>query len=276
MGERTRKSRLGLITAFLLAAVLHFALSRVPSPLGMAARFTRQAEDEDAIEISRVPDNDPRKTVVQTSKAKDDPKAKDAPARYGAEVRNRVAKETQSSQKGRFQEGRTAGGASLPGVEDPNGEPSAPKLKDLLAYGASPNDFPDDIAQGNQTLLNTDPVKYASFINRIADEVYDPWVTLARDAVRTIYQLGRKLEANTYITKIRVVMDETGEVRAIQTLKSSGVAELDDAPKKAFWEVEPFPHPPSQMFEKDGLIRFTYEFHFEWRTSSFNIVPFSI
>ena len=68
-------------------------------------------------------------------------------------------------------------------------------------------------------------------------------------------------------------MDLSGKITAIKTLQSSGIPELDEASKKAFWTTEPFPNPPEKMFTKEGTANLVYEFHFQWRTSSFNIVP---
>lgn len=270
-----RKSTNGILwLAIALAAIVHWILADLPSPLSTPPRSLadKKAPPADApIELERW---DPKKQIVQSSKAKEqDPDTKDREAKYGGEFKNRVKKETQGPRSGRFREGRPL---AIPRQPAGPGEDGMPSLSDLMAFGASPNALGDELAPGNQTVLNTDPVRYASFINRIADKIYDPWVSFARDAVGRMYHGGKQLEANTYITKLQVVLDSDGAIRAIQTLASSGIDELDEAPKKAFWEVEPFPNPPGQMFEKDSMVRFIYEFHFEWKTSSFNIVPWAI
>ena len=99
---------------------------------------------------------------------------------------------------------------------------------------------------------------------------------VGQDAIREVLSRGRKIEPTTYITKINVVMNESGEVVAMTVLEGSSLDELDDAPKKAFWKIARFPNPPIQLVESDGLIRLTYEFHFEWKSSFFNIVPWQI
>ena len=96
------------------------------------------------------------------------------------------------------------------------------------------------------------------------------------DALKNISIMGKKLENNTYVTKLNVAMDKHGEITGIQVVASCGVSAIDEAPKKAFWEVEPFPNPPVQLIEEDGYIRLNYEFHFEWKSSGFNIVPMTI
>lgn len=263
-----------LWVAFLIAALAHWALRDLPSPLNQALRgIVDKRTEEKEIPPIELEKWDKQKRIVQSSKAaKEDAEAKDKEAHYGGEFRNRVSKETQSPFRGRFAEG-----APRPIPRQPSGETGEdggqPTLQDLMAFGGSPHALRDDVQPGNQTVLNTDPVKYAGFINRIADKIYNPWVSFAREAVGRIYDGGKTLEANTYITKLQVVMDSDGSVRAIQTVASSGVEELDEAPKKAFWEVEPFTNPPGQMFKKESVVRFIYEFHFEWRNSGFSIIP---
>jgi TonB family protein len=213
-----------------------------------------------------------KRPVVQSSEALEQFKSEKEADKVG-EFRNRVREETQASRRGKFLEGSEGKASPELGLE---GEAGPPKnlgrgMSDLLP-GASPNIL-KGVRQGNQTVLNTDKVLYASFINRIADEIYDVWVRYCEEGVKDIYRRGAKLEANVFVTKLNVVMNPRGELSSLQILQSSGISELDEAPKKAFWESEPFPNPPKQLMEADGFIRLTYEFQFEWRTSSFNIVP---
>lgn len=284
----------------LVALALHFLLAQiiVPPTGPLTAESDEAAQGKNKTkEIIVEHYEDSKKPIVRSSRAKNQDSAKDKEARFAGEFKQRVEKETQSPDKGRFHEGAIArgkggdadGDSKPPGAhpEEKGDELSQTKpgeagkggklgMHDLLAFGASPNDLPKDIGQGNETVLNTDPVLYASFINRIADEIYDPWAQNAREAVRTYYTLGKKLEANVYVTKLSVLMDSSGRVSAIQVLQSSGIPELDEAPKKAFWSIEPFPNPPSQMFGKDGYVKLVYSFSFQLMTSSFNIVPWQI
>jgi len=239
----------------LLAIALHLPLFFIARKLPL-----RVAEKMREIVVEPLTNSD--KPLVQTSRSDE---ASDEKARFSGEFRNRVSKQMQSRHRGRFRQG-----------DKDRIESDKEGMAQLMPFSRTPNALPGDIESGDQTLLNTDPVLYASFINRIADEVYDPWVKFARQAISDVYHRGRKLEPNTFITKLMVNIDREGEVNSIQILQSSGIAELDEAPKKAFWESEPFPNPPTQMFENEMSVGFVYEFHFEWRTSSFNIVPWAI
>lgn len=275
---------------FGIALLLHSLMIKVHfGGLGNLSSSESQSSSLDPIEIERIP-QEKRKPVVQTSKA-DDSSDTESSAKYAGEFRNRVKKEQQSAVIGPFREGKSAGGVenqnsegikkSQEGELTEDGEiaqesATGPKISDLMVLGRSPHHLPEDIEKGNQTILNTDRVLYASFINRIAEEVYQPWVGNIEEALKNIRGLGRKLESNTYVTKLNVSMDKEGEIKAIQILSSCGVSLIDEAPKKAFWELESFPHPPVQLIEEDGFIRLVYEFHFEFKSSGFNIVPMTI
>jgi len=218
-----------------------------------------------------------RKPVVKNSQLKEKQTSEET-ARFSGEFEQRVEQETQSPVKGQFQEGEIFKSKESPELEGEgeNSKGEEKSLKNFLTFGQSPNSLPKDIPYGNQTVLNTDKVRYASFINRIADEIYQPWVEAAERALHE-YVLGhRKMEPNIYITRLKVTLNAEGSVTGIQVMDSCGVSELDEAPKKAFWESEPFPNPPNQLFEKDGYVRLTYEFQFEWKNSGFNIIPWKI
>lgn len=270
-----------LLAVLLHALVLQFRI--FPN-----LRFESAKKNATPIEIERLPSEE-KKPVVQTSRALEQA-TDEIEAKFHAEFKNRVETETQSGVAGKFQEGQIITQAPLPEelrqkelerskdalAEIPEEENPAPQLSDLMVIGRNPHELPDSIKKGPQTLLNTDKVVYASFINRIAEEIYQPWVDSITDAIKTLNTTGRKLDPTTYITKLRIVMDKEGSITGIQTVASSGVSEIDEAPKKAFWHTEPFPNPPIQLLEEDGFIRLVYEFHFEWKSSGFSIVPWTI
>ncbi|NBT58495.1 energy transducer TonB, partial [bacterium] len=260
------------ICALSLAFLVHGAFLWVSIPNLNVASTVLKLKDR-AIEIISPDDlNIPRKPVVETSRVEKDSPS-DKTAQFSGEFQQRVEQETQSPVKGAFREGQAfQAEETLEG----EGEREGKSLKNLLTFGQSPNSLSKDIPFGNQTVLNTDKVRYASFINRIADEIYQPWVEEAEKALKEFTIGRRKVEPNIYITRLRVTLNSDGEVTGIQVMDSCGVSELDEAPKKAFWESEPFPNPPNQLVEKDGFVRLTYEFQFEWKNSGFNIIPWKI
>lgn len=209
--------------------------------------------------------NDSRK-VVESSQALEQAKVADQSAQFLGAERNRVKEQSQAAVRGKFSEGGMSSAPSAPG----DGM-AALGMGDLLPFSSSPYQL-DGVKEGSQTVLNTDPVLYASFMNRVTEEIYDPWSRYARQAITNPY-LRKRAGASVYITKLRILINRTGEVAAIQTVQSSGFDALDEAPKKAFWELAKFENPPAQMFEADGLLKLNYEFHFELHASSFSLLP---
>ncbi len=243
-----------------VVAMVHWSLGDLRVGLIKDIGFDSQKKE---VEIEKWVEPKDR-SVVKTLKVPAEDSKKDESARFLGEFKNRVKKELQSPFKGRFSMG-------APPRNNDIDDGTGPKIADLLPFGRTPNALPNDIESSTETLLNTDPVLYASFLNRVSEEIYDAWVSFARDAVSEVTRRDRRIESNTYVTRLQIVMDRSGSVMAMQTLHSSGIAELDDAPKRAFWDAEPFLNPPSQMFKNDNIVRFVYEFHFELKTSTFSI-----
>lgn len=287
MGTERHQISLGwfVILALLLHAVVlnnHF-----PSPEAiekyLAEKTKKKPSEIELIDPKTLED----KEVVASSKLKEqDPELLKNKGRYYSDETNRVKEETRSPLHGRFQEGhifaqkqKEKEGSELPLGED--GEVAAgksqgsdgPQLKDLMAFSRTPNELSKDIKEGAETILNTDKVLYASFINRVADEVYGPWYSNLQTALQERQVQQKKLETNVYTTRLLLTLDKEGEIQSIQITKSCGIHEIDDAPKKAFWSLEGFRNPPSQLVSTDGFIRITYEFHLEYNNSIFRVSP---
>ena len=72
---------------------------------------------------------------------------------------------------------------------------------------------------------------------------------------------GRKLASEkNYITRLVVVLDRHGKIKAVKVLEESGARDLDDAAVDAFNRAGPFPNPPKGLVEKDGLIKIRWDF----------------
>lgn len=245
----------------------------------MPAYFLMQSPEkkkETLIEVEQFTDKN--LPITRSSKLKDQEKT-DKEARFGAEFKNRVKEETRAPRVGQFQENMRLPGEQTGEEPEKNGETPVPRLgmRDLLppSISASPNAVPRDVRMGRETLLNTDPVKFAGFFNRIAEEIYDPWIRLVRGALEDMKKekAGYGITDGVYITKVGVWMNRRGEVTKIQVIQDSGYSLFDEAAKQAFWEREPFPHPPEQLFDKEDPIRLAYEFHVTLG-GSFSVKPF--
>lgn len=216
---------------------------------------------------------DDKRPIVRSEESDDQ---SDDKAEFRSDRRNRVKEQTKSPRLGAYQQG----GRLTPqpeSTEEGEGDP-APRLKlsDLLSLSQSPYDLDDKIRDGDDTVLNTDGIAYASFLNRISDSIYPTWVRHLKEATEQLGGPESKGSAigSEFITRLGVEMDTSGNIVSMQILKSSGVPGFDDAPKSAFWDHEPFRNPPMQMFaSNENTVRFVYEFHFQWKKSFFSILP---
>jgi TonB family protein len=123
--------------------------------------------------------------------------------------------------------------------------------------------FPDHlkgVAVGDRTFLNTKEWKGASFFNRVKAAVAAKWnpaeVYARRDPTGNIYGVKDRH------TLLHVTLNTDGSLRHLKVLGASGVDFLDEEAMGAFEAAQPFPNPPDEVKDKDGLIRFKFAFYF--------------
>lgn len=252
----------------LVAVGIHALMAFVPVDWFSPADSTSHAPI--AIEKWIEPKGDDRREVVKTSKAEEQVESNE-PAKYFGEFKNRVRKESRADMVGRFQERRELG-TTLPGA---NGDSAPPGQWGIPS--ASPNQLPDDIEKGGQTVLNADPVIYASYINRIGDEIYDTWTRNLYDATLQLNMRKVNLEQRSYHTALGVYVNKVGGVTQIEVLRSCGITEFDNAAKEAFWRSEPFQNPPKQLFKTDEeTAMLAFGFNYEMSSSRISVLPQSL
>jgi len=253
---------------FWLVIALHIAVYYAPTPPGYLPRVT---PIPDAIEVSPMaPDSREKKPIVRTEKSEEDNNEK---ARFGGEFRNRVKKETQSPNTGTFK----PGGSSAPGAPAPSKAGDLPlRMSDLMPdESASPNKLPGDVLRGDRTMLNTDKVIYASFMNRMVEEMYPTWQRMFHELLAEP-RVRKKLSPTVYQVTIEITMDRDGNITEIAIAKGCGIYDLDDALRRAFWETQPFPHPPVQMFEGRSRVSFNFNGFYDITNSGIRIAPLNI
>ena len=130
------------------------------------------------------------------------------------------------------------------------------------AIGTGTQDHLKDIDEGAETALNAKKWKFASFFNRVKQQVRDHWRPAEeyrrRDPSGSIY--GQK---DRY-TLLRVQLKPDGTLANVALETPSGVEFLDDEAIEAFKQAQPFPNPPKQLVESNsGLIDFRFGFFFE-------------
>ncbi len=107
------------------------------------------------------------------------------------------------------------------------------------------------VAVGAETLLNTDEYIYASFFNRLKEEVaprWEPLIQMALDA-------KRKVSPGLYRTVVVTYLDTEGEVKDVKVTKSSGFGPFDEAATTSIWQLLRIKNPPHGLREKDGSYR---------------------
>jgi TonB family protein len=127
--------------------------------------------------------------------------------------------------------------------------------------GAAPNDHLQDAEEGEGTFLNTREWKYASFFNRVKQNVgmhWDPNSELRRrDPTGGIYS------GKDRYTLVNVTLDQKGMVQEIHVEKSSGLDFLDMEAVASFERAQPFPNPPAGLLDGDSTVRFSFGFFLE-------------
>ena len=165
----------------------------------------------------------------------------------------------QQQQQNRTETPQGQGGAGGGAPDVPNLKPSEEQLQ--RALGGGNVDHLDDVADGDETALNSKRWIYASFFNRLKRSVaqnWDPASVWAR-----IDPTGQVNGFKTRVTEVRVTLTTSGELKKIVVTSPSGVSDLDDEAVRAFHAAGPFPNPPRELAGSDGNITFAFSFYFE-------------
>jgi len=123
-----------------------------------------------------------------------------------------------------------------------------------------------NVDQSLKTALNTREYKYYGYYQRIKTQLNQWWQPQVKEKVSRLMTKGRTIattndNGNTNkITKLIIVLNDTGTLVNVQVLAESGVRDLDDAAIEAFRQAAPFPNPPKGMVENDGTIKIRWDF----------------
>jgi TonB family protein len=124
--------------------------------------------------------------------------------------------------------------------------------------GGSPGAFMDDltgVAEGDGTFLNTREWKYASFFNRLKEQVAAQWKP--RDVLLGAVRLD---DFTPRVTIVNVTIDSTGAVIEAEVASGCGYSPLDNEATRAFRRASPFPNPPEGLFENGSTFSFQFGF----------------
>ena len=129
------------------------------------------------------------------------------------------------------------------------------------AVGSGTQDYLRDVDEGEETALNAKRWKFATFFNRVKDQVRDHWRPVEeyrrRDPTGAIYG------AQDRLTQVHVQLRPDGSLARVSLAQTCGVDFLDETAIDAFKQAQPFPNPPRQLVQASGLIDFDFGFYLE-------------
>ncbi|MCA9654061.1 MAG: energy transducer TonB [Myxococcales bacterium] len=125
--------------------------------------------------------------------------------------------------------------------------------------GSGSYDALHDVDEGAESLLETERFKFASFFNRMRNQIaqyWDPNEVMAR-----IDPQGRVYGRSTRKTLLHISLTPKGAVKKIDIVDDSGVRELDKEAIESVQLAAPFVNPPPQMVdERTGTIEIDFLF----------------
>lgn len=117
----------------------------------------------------------------------------------------------------------------------------------------------DDVEKGDASILNAQRWKYASFFNRMKDDIDQFWDPVAR--LRARDPDGRINGTKTRTTRVMIILNPDGSLHKIKTQKRSNVDYLDEEAIQAIRQAAPFPNPPPGMLDpEDGKLHVPFGF----------------
>jgi len=122
------------------------------------------------------------------------------------------------------------------------------------------DDYLEDVAIGAHTILNANEYRFYGFYSRIREKLIQRWHQTLKLEIQKLENEGRPIVNTQRKTQVRVFLNAAGDIQNTQLLGSSGLVELDRAATDAFKLAAPFPHPPREMIDEDGLVPIRWEF----------------
>jgi TonB family protein len=136
--------------------------------------------------------------------------------------------------------------------------PTQQTISRALGSGGT-QDYLPDVDEGDDTALNAKKWKFASFFNRVKEQIRQHWHASQeyskRDPTGSLY--GGKVRFTVLIVRLR----PDGSLSDVSLEKPSGLDFLDDVAVEAVKEAQPFPNPPQQLIDRQaGKISFRFGF----------------
>lgn len=147
-----------------------------------------------------------------------------------------------------------------------------PDVATLSRMGGGPkNDVGLDVPEGEGTFLNAREFKYASFFNRIKEQISNHWRPLPeyqrRDPSGHIYGSQNRM------TVLTIALDAQGALEKLEVAQTSGIDFLDEEGLRAIRAAAPFVHPPRGLLENGERIVFNFAFAIDVSGSGYRGLP---
>lgn len=138
-------------------------------------------------------------------------------------------------------------------------------LRDLGVGGdggaeAATDDILKGVREGEGTVLSTREFRFYSYYHRLKELLRQYWKPNVERQITRIWSKGKNINSDEMITRLLVLLDETGKIQKISKVSGSGFMELDEAAVQAFEKAGPFPNPPKGMIDADGFVRIRWDF----------------
>lgn len=247
------------------------AKEKAPDDAKYVSEFDQSVERE-----TRAPNQRPRPGGLpqqpgDAPDANNTPRTRDAP-----QVAPPASVPTRSPEDAGEGDGRSAPSADQaaegplplpPGARAPSGVPglrgSPGAMERALGGPGTLDTIDDDVQKGGENLLNSRRWKYASFFNRVRDEVAEHWHPERAHASRD--PTGEKFGTIPRLTRLFIKLNPDGSLSKISLETSSGLDFLDEEAIRAVRAAQPFYNPPPELIDPDsGLIEFGFGFRLEF------------
>lgn len=124
------------------------------------------------------------------------------------------------------------------------------------------DDLSDELAEGSETILNTRRWKYASFFNRVRNQIAEAW--RPAQVHRAADPDGRIYGTKTRRTRLIVSLLPDGTLHRVRLDESSNAPHLDEEAIRAVRQAAPFRNPPDDLVDpRTGRIEFGFAFILE-------------
>ena len=124
--------------------------------------------------------------------------------------------------------------------------------------------------ESDYTRLNTRELWFYTFSSRVKRQIYWHWIRHLKIQISRIRSQNEQIWPYEQLltTRISAFLDEKGRLQSLVIREKSGLAELDQAGVFAIQNAHPFPNPPKELMDQDGLIHLNYTFVLENTYSS--------